>query len=256
VDGTDGKCILVVDDDRHLQVTLGDYLRFVGFEVMVAGSGEEALRKIKARKPDLVILDISMPGMGGVGFLKETRTADGSCKYPVLVLTARSAMEEFFGNVEVEGFLAKPCPESVLERKIRQILARKAVEMTRATGRGSRILVGENNRQVVQRLGKAIEKAQWRADFVHSGPDLLRRAAATPPDAILVKEGLPGMAGHVVAPLIKAMPSTANVPVIVYDPTGTLSAGGSSDREPPGVAQLISSDEPKKLIEALRQELV
>jgi DNA-binding response OmpR family regulator len=86
------KYILVVDDDEHLLQTLVDFLAFKGFETAGARSGEEALIKLSERKPDLVILDISMPGMGGVGFLRRITDAEGRRQCPVLVLTARGCV--------------------------------------------------------------------------------------------------------------------------------------------------------------------
>ena len=62
------RTILIVDDDRSLLTTLSDFLAFEGYEVLTAESGEDGLRTLTDATPDLIILDMSMPGMGGVGF--------------------------------------------------------------------------------------------------------------------------------------------------------------------------------------------
>ncbi|MBM4143270.1 MAG: response regulator [Lentisphaerae bacterium] len=247
--------ILVVDDDRHLQVTLGDYLTFVGFDVDVAGTAEEALRKTAKRAPDLIILDISMPGMGGTGFLRKIRKRDGTCRYPVLVLTARAGMEEFFGSLSVDGFLAKPCAEAILERRVREILASKAVEAERAKYRSGTALVGENEPLAAARLKESLEEAGYHTEFAHSGPDLLHRASASAPDAIIMKEALPRMNGHVLVPLLRAMPRTAAIPVVVYEAApshGGASAGRACD-EKDGATRSLASCDPEAILRALRE---
>ena len=69
--------VLLVDDDTSLLVTLSDFLKFEGYHVVTADSGEEALRRLEEIRPDLIILDMSMPGMGGVGFLKAISSSGG-----------------------------------------------------------------------------------------------------------------------------------------------------------------------------------
>jgi len=107
--------ILLIDDDTSLLVTLRDFLLFEGYEVATADSGEQGLKRLETFLPDLIVLDMSMPGMGGIGFLQRITRSDGAPRYPVLVLTARASMAEFFANVSVDGFIAKPCdPEDLL----------------------------------------------------------------------------------------------------------------------------------------------
>ena len=99
------KTILLIDDDTSLLVTLSDFLRFEGYDVTTADSGEQGLKRLKTLEPDLIILDMSMPGMGGIGFLKEISVV-GKPKHPVLVLTARANMAEFFADIDVDGRIA------------------------------------------------------------------------------------------------------------------------------------------------------
>jgi DNA-binding response OmpR family regulator len=114
--------ILLVDDDVHLLTTLGDYLTHKGYLVETAQSAEEAIQQLHGSNPDLIILDMSMPGMGGIGFLRHQAVAADSGGFPVLVLTARTAMQAFFDEVDVAGFLTKPCPGERLLDSIRGIL--------------------------------------------------------------------------------------------------------------------------------------
>jgi len=81
--------ILLIDDDKHLLKTLSDFLRFENFDVEQAHDGEEAFHALDTFDPDLIVLDISMPGMGGLNFLRHVSAKDANPSYPVLVLTAR-----------------------------------------------------------------------------------------------------------------------------------------------------------------------
>ncbi len=209
--------ILLVDDERHLLISLRDYLSSEKFEVVVAQSGEEALEHLEQVTPDLIVLDISMPGMGGLGFLKRISSPDGKTKYPVLVLTARSTMKEFFDTVEVDGFLAKPCDEAQLMRKIREILAGRSV-MPEKQGRSrKKVLLAEDDGAISKHIIEALGRAGYDAEVVESGPEVLEKASVMKPDVILMKEILPRLNGSAVASLVEVMPSISRVPVVLYD---------------------------------------
>ncbi|MCL1856709.1 MAG: exo-alpha-sialidase [Kiritimatiellaeota bacterium] len=125
---TPHRKILLVDDDPSLLVTVGQFLRFEKYEVTTAESGEAALETLKTLRPNLIILDMSMPGMGGIGFLQRITGEDKRPLYPVLVLTARSQMAEFFASVEVDGFMAKPADPDELLQEVARILFQRGGE--------------------------------------------------------------------------------------------------------------------------------
>lgn len=125
--------ILLIDDDPAVLLTVGDRLRLEGYEVAKAASGDQALIVLRSDPPDLIVLDITMPGMTGLAFLKRISMPDGRPRYPVLVFTARSNMEPFFTDIPVEGFLAKTADPQRLVDEIRLILDRTRIR-TAATG--------------------------------------------------------------------------------------------------------------------------
>ncbi len=213
------KTILLVDDEKHLLVSLRDYLSYENFEVLTARSGEDALRVLEKSEPNLIVLDISMPGMGGVGFLKHISSEDGIPRYPVLVLTARGAMRDFFDAVAVDGFLEKPCEEADLIRKIRKILANREQVRQDDSGGQRRILLAEDDVGIASRVGEVLAAEGYAVDTVRSGPEILDRAPGFKPHLILLKEILPKLNGSAVASLIDVMPSISMIPVILYDDT-------------------------------------
>ena len=86
--------ILVVEDDRAVRASLDRALRLEGYDVKTASNGEEGLREVDAHKPDLVILDIMMPGMDGVEACRRIRTNPQTAHIPVLMFSALSGDDD------------------------------------------------------------------------------------------------------------------------------------------------------------------
>jgi DNA-binding response OmpR family regulator len=82
--------VLLVDDDVRLVHIVGLYLQVQQFEVLTAESGEEAMRLLNAGLPDLVILDLMMPGLDGISLCRRIRSLPGGDVLPVIVFTALS----------------------------------------------------------------------------------------------------------------------------------------------------------------------
>ncbi len=251
-----GNRILLVDDNKNLLITLADYLTFSGFDVDKARSGEEALRRIEREPPDLIVLDISMPGMGGIGFLKRITEDGDKPKYPVLVLTARSAMESFFSTISVDGFLCKPCPEEHLVQKIKEILTSRAAATRRQQSKARRLLLAEDDEEILGGVVKAFTGAGYEVQVVSSGPEVIEKAPVARPDIIVLKEILPRMNGGVVASLIGTMSSTKSIPVVLYDETMRPGHGGRyGARMPEGVDRFLTTTEPGALLAAVNEIL-
>jgi DNA-binding response OmpR family regulator len=213
---TANKTILLVDDDQHLLVTLTDFLTFEGFQVVQATSGEKALELVEERVPDLMILDISMPGIGGLGFLRRATEKAPELPCPVLVLTARSKMEQFFDTLDVDGFLAKPCSQEDLLRKIEAIFSEREARDRKKRNAARRILLGEDEPWMVAALEERLLGKSYEMETAGRGPEVLERATLRRPDVIVLREELRGMRGTTVAALLDDMDSTRGIPVVLY----------------------------------------
>ncbi len=243
------KTILLIDDDTSLLVTLSDFLRFEGHEVVTADSGEQGLKRLQTLEPDLIILDMSMPGMGGIGFLKEI-SVDGKPKYPVLVLTARANMAEFFADVDVDGFVAKPCaPEDLLMEVGRILFLRSGQEEQAGTSASPiKVLLGEDDAMVAAKIEERLEGEGLLVSLVEQGPEMIEQAILQRPDIILCKQLLSKMNGDAVADMLRAMPNARSIPVVVYDESGHLKDNVRSR----GVSQVVLSDDPNALLSAVK----
>lgn len=255
--------LLLIDDNRHLRVTLANLLAHDGFEVMTADSGEQALDRIAEESPDLIILDISMPGMGGMGFLRRIMGSDGRPEYPVLVLTARSAMDSFFGSVPVDGFLYKPCPVSELLSQIRAVLKKRGIRSQERPEPAemdapaqSPVLVAEDDDQIREQIVTAFERAGYDVCIACSGPDVIEISPVQPPVLLVLKQLLPKMNGNVVASVISEMPSMRGVPILLYDETRKYEDPAIfAARLPPCVSRYVASNRAHDLVHAAKAVL-
>jgi two-component system alkaline phosphatase synthesis response regulator PhoP len=103
--------VMVVDDDQNIRLVLKYRLEKEGYDVLLAGDGVDALEKVKAEKPDLIILDLTMPRMDGFGFLEEIKGNNGRANaVPVIVLTAYGYESNRARSLELGAveFMAKP----------------------------------------------------------------------------------------------------------------------------------------------------
>ncbi len=249
------KKILLIDDDPSLLVTLGDFLKFEGYEVVTAESGEKGLKHLERLCPDLIILDMSMPGMGGLGFLKEISDASGKPQHPVLVLTARANMADFFSDVDVDGFISKPCNPDDLLSEVSRITFLRSSESARShaeEGRSTRkILIGEDDGGVGGRLAEFFKKEGFQVTRVGKGPETIEKAVVVRPDVILMKRIFEGMNGNTVAGMLQQMPNTRNIPVVLYDESDELYAESDFVKAGSGVRRYLRTSEPSRLLSAV-----
>jgi OmpR family response regulator RpaB len=116
--------ILVVDDEKAMRTVVGRTLEMEGYKVMLAGGGEEALAMMEKRTPDLVVLDIKMPGLDGFKVLDAIRQHSD---IPVIMLSGLGESATI-SNALLEGaddFLKKPFHSRELLARVRAILRRR-----------------------------------------------------------------------------------------------------------------------------------
>lgn len=120
--------ILVVDDDPALTSVLRRSLAYEGFAVDTASSGTEALALARVQAPDLVILDIMLPGLDGLEVLRRLRAADP--QLPIVMLTARDAPTDQVQGLELgaDDYVVKPFTFEVLLARVRALLRRREAE--------------------------------------------------------------------------------------------------------------------------------
>ncbi|HTL48206.1 MAG TPA: CBS domain-containing protein [Verrucomicrobiae bacterium] len=120
--------ILVIDDEEDFLCLVEEILSGEGYEVVTAVNGKEALKTLEKIKPDVIILDIAMPKMGGIAFYHSIASrVDGKPRYPIIVMTGRNEFRNLFHDLPVSGFMTKPFKVPELLELIRSITEKKTV---------------------------------------------------------------------------------------------------------------------------------
>jgi DNA-binding response OmpR family regulator len=118
------KCILIIEDDRHIAEGIQLNLTLQGYEVVIAPDGVAGLNKWKEIGPDLVILDIMLPGIDGLSILQSIRLEDE--RLPILILSAKGDPDDRIKGLAfgVDDYLAKPFNLEELLLRIDRLLKR------------------------------------------------------------------------------------------------------------------------------------
>ncbi len=117
------KTILVVDDEPEIVRLARDYLEHAGFTVLTAGDGSTALTLARTRRPDLVVLDLGLPGLDG---LDVTRSLRRDSSVPIIMLTARAEESDKLVGLELgaDDYITKPFSPKELVARVRAVLRR------------------------------------------------------------------------------------------------------------------------------------
>jgi DNA-binding response OmpR family regulator len=160
------KRILVVDDEARIRGIVRSYLESDGFEVAEAGEGNATVPMVRDWHPDLVVLDVMMPGTDGVEVLRELRT---SSDVPVIMLTARSEeVDKLVGlSVGADDYVTKPFSPRELVARIKAVLRRGAAQPTDTADRITFAdLVIDVGAREVSRDGQPVELSTLEFDLL------------------------------------------------------------------------------------------
>ena len=126
--------VLVVEDEIEIARVVRDYLRNAGFEVIVVGDGGSAVASVRSAKPDLLVLDLGLPGRDGLDVAREIRRSSDT---PIVMLTARGDETDRVVGLEIgaDDYVVKPFSPKELVARVRAVLRR-----TRTAARGDEIV--------------------------------------------------------------------------------------------------------------------
>lgn len=174
--------VMVVDDDQDLAEMLGIVLNGVGMEVDLVSSGDEALEVFKNSQPDLVLLDIMLPGVDGIEVCREIRKY--STRVPIVMLTAKSDTHDIVKGLEAgaDDYMVKPFKPSELVARIRTRLRRSGGEIN------GNLIIGDLDIDIVEhtvsRAGKEIPLTRLEFELLV--------ALAKEPGRVFTREALLG----------------------------------------------------------------
>src|SRR3954451_12227312 len=138
--------VLIIEDERDLTQVLTYNLQREGFETVLAHDGQEGLRKAQTLLPDLIILDLMLPTLGGLEVCRELRAGERTRNIPILMLTARAEeTDQVVGfSLGADDYVTKPFSVKVLLQRLKAIQRRREGE--------------SENADVVEHLGVKIDR--------------------------------------------------------------------------------------------------
>ena len=118
--------VLIIEDERGLTQSLSWYFNREGYETHVAHDGQEGLRKAQTMLPDVVLLDIMLPGMNGLDVCRELRAGEKTREIPIIMITAKSEeTDQVVGySLGADDYVAKPFSNKILLHKVKALLRR------------------------------------------------------------------------------------------------------------------------------------
>ncbi|MBK9712596.1 MAG: response regulator transcription factor [Kouleothrix sp.] len=136
-----GETILIVDDEQTIVEVVTLYLQREGFHVLTAADGRAALQVVEQRRPDLVVLDLMLPGLGGLDVTRQLR-AGGAL--PIIMLTARGEEADRVVGLELgaDDYVTKPFSPRELVARVKAVLRRTRPEAPAAPAESSVLAIG------------------------------------------------------------------------------------------------------------------
>ncbi len=167
------KTVLVVDDKKQMQIFLKSYLSQEGFRIVTASNGREALFVAREERPDLIVLDLMMPEMGGYEFM---RIYSKESETPIIILTAKLEENDKILGLELgaDDYITKPFSPRELVARVRAVLRR----MSKATVEKEEVLqVGDIS---LHRQARVVTVKEERVDLTPSEFTLLATLISVP----------------------------------------------------------------------------
>ena len=208
VDPVEGlPTVLVVDDDHVACDLLYAYLQPAGFNVVECYDGVEALRLAKEIRPDVISLDLIMPGIDGWEVLARLKTDPTTSQIPVVM--ASSVQEHGIANgLGAAAYLTKPIQAETLTSTLRRLIPLRSAS-------GKAVLVVDDDPQDREMATTILQRAGWRVEAAFDGYDALSKLQKFHPDIVLLDLVMPGLSGVTLMGEIKNIDGLSAVPIAI-----------------------------------------
>jgi DNA-binding response OmpR family regulator len=207
VDAKAGFSVLVVDDDEHMLRLLSQRLQQRNIRVVPAPNGNAALAALSKHAPDLIILDIMMPGLSGHEVLQRLKQDSQYVSIPILMLTSQAQRQDVVSALHAGAidYVVKPVDPDHLVSRVEKIL-----DATRYD-----VLIADNDPLILQLLDSKFRNRGFRVRLVDDGKKAWEQIMTYLPDLVILDRMMPGLEGLGVLQNIRQEPSTKDIPVIV-----------------------------------------
>jgi CheY-like chemotaxis protein len=201
----EAKKVVVIDDEPTARDLLGRLMRAEGFHVLTAAGGEEGLRLIQAVHPDIITLDVIMPGMDGWAVLARLKADPATADIPVIMLTILDDKNLGY-TLGAADYVTKP----IDRERLGAILARYQGAQTAYNA-----LVIEDDSAAREMLRRLLEKENWHVSEAENGRVALECLAERIPQLILLDLMMPEMDGFEFVAELRRNPAWRDLPIVV-----------------------------------------
>ncbi|MGA2955103.1 MAG: response regulator [Thermodesulfobacteriota bacterium] len=214
------KKILLVDDDKELVYGMSVWLKSKGFQVLSATDATSAITLSKAEKPDLVILDIGLPGRDDYSTMARFKTLMPPAHIPMIVTTAGNASvhREKALQAGAEAFFQKPFDSRQLLAAIEEVLIDEPSEPPKKALNNTnqkKILIVDDNQDLLHALQVRLKSHGFRVHFTPDAALAIHIALKIKPDLVILDVDLPGEDGYSAMERLRSQMALAHVPIII-----------------------------------------
>ncbi len=206
------KKILVIDDEPDIREIVRLYLVEEGHEVIEAGNGQDGILKAQKDQPDLIVLDIMLPGINGFEVAKHLKDDPNTKHIPIVILSVLAQDSQY--RQGILDYISKPFRQEELVSTVRKIFSKVDGRNVRRT-----VLVVDDDPDIVDIIAICLKDNNLDPEKAYNGAEAIEKVKAKAPDLVLLDINMPGMNGFEVIKHLKSDKSTADIPIVVL--TGT-----------------------------------
>ena len=215
-----GPKILTVDDSKTIRMIVGRAFKTFACEIHEAADGVEGLTVAQRERPDIILLDLTMPIMDGVEMLTRLKADQELRSIPVVMLTAESGRDNVLriAKLGVRDYLIKPFKEELIIERVGRIIDLKAKNEVAARIKRFddplQILVVDDKPAIVDQIQFCLTGTPWRVSGVGQAGQAVDFCSQNLPDVILVSLSLPESSGFMLFQMFRASMRTKSIPVL------------------------------------------
>ncbi|MBD2467105.1 response regulator [Nostoc sp. FACHB-145] len=200
--------VLVCDDDPVICAELQTLLQEGGYRVVTVATGEEAIAIASEQKPDVILLDLLMPGMNGWETMAILKECEDTKHIPIVICSVYKSTTNSNAITDFADWVSKPVQESFLLQSLKQVVAKPS--------KRGRILIVEDDHDLADLLNTLFERHDIETCLAKTGREAIHLSQQVNPDLLILDLILPESDGFVVVDWLKQHNQLRHMPVVVY----------------------------------------
>ena len=206
------KKVLVIDDEPDIREIVRLYLTDEGCAVIEASNGQEGILKAQTEQPDLIILDIMLPGINGFEVAKHLKDDPNTKHIPIIILSVLAQDSQY--RQGILDYISKPFRPEDLVATVRKSFSKVNGKTNKKT-----VLIVDDDPDIVDVISICLKDNEISPEKAYNGPEALEKVKTGKTDLILLDINMPGMNGFEVIKHLKSDKETCDIPIVVL--TGT-----------------------------------